>query len=81
MVIVIVADVLAFVFRDTNKNESQEHQFFGGKIRRKIGVCVYTFLYVKKLKEYASKPIREVRNIDGENLVVLRAGHRKTIYR
>jgi len=28
MVIVIVADVLAFVFRDTNKNESQEHQFF-----------------------------------------------------
>jgi hypothetical protein len=27
MVIVIVAEVLAFVFRDTNKNESQEHQF------------------------------------------------------
>jgi hypothetical protein len=46
IVIVIVADFLAFVFR-----------------------------------EYASKPIRDVRNIDGENLVVLRAGHRKTIYR
>jgi hypothetical protein len=29
MVIVIVADVLAFVFRDTNKNGGQEHQFFG----------------------------------------------------
>ncbi|MBU3967315.1 MAG: hypothetical protein KKG76_08085, partial [Euryarchaeota archaeon] len=46
-VIVIVADVLAFVFRDTQKNESQEYQFFGIKFRRKIGVCVYTFLCVK----------------------------------
>ncbi|MCZ7362016.1 MAG: type II toxin-antitoxin system RelE/ParE family toxin [Candidatus Methanoperedens sp.] len=62
---------------------------------------------IKKLKEYASKPIRDTRklespkigtyrfrvgdyrvvfdievfDIDGENLVVLRAGHRKTIYR
>ncbi|MBU4139060.1 MAG: 2-oxoacid:acceptor oxidoreductase subunit alpha, partial [Euryarchaeota archaeon] len=47
-VIVIVADVLAFVFRDTQKNESQEYQFFGIKFRRKIGVCVYTFLCVEK---------------------------------
>jgi hypothetical protein len=37
-----------FVFRDTNKNGGQEHQFFGGKFWRKIGVGVYTFLYVKK---------------------------------
>ena len=56
---------------------------------------------IKKLKEYASKPLRDTRklespkigtyrfrvgdyrvfDIDGENLVVLRAGHRKTIYR
>ena len=57
---------------------------------------------IKKLKEYASKPLRDMRklespkigtyrfrvgdfrvvfDIDGENLVVLRAGHRKTIYR
>lgn len=57
---------------------------------------------IKKLKEYASKPLRDIRkldspkigtyrfrvgdfrvvfDIDGENLVVLRAGHRKTIYR
>jgi len=57
---------------------------------------------LKKLKKYASKPIRDIRklespkigtyrfrvgeyrvvfDIDGENLVVLRAGHRKTIYR
>jgi len=28
MVIVIDVDVLAFVFSDTNKNGSQEHQFF-----------------------------------------------------
>jgi hypothetical protein len=27
MVIVIFTDFLAFVFRDTNKNGSQEHQF------------------------------------------------------
>jgi hypothetical protein len=32
----------------TQKNESQEYQIFGGKFWRKIGVCVYTFLYVKK---------------------------------
>ena len=57
---------------------------------------------IKKLKEYASKPMRDMRklespkigtyrfrvgeyrvvfDVDGENLVVLRAGHRKTIYR
>ncbi len=55
---------------------------------------------IKKLKEYASKPLRDIRKLespkigtyrfrvgdfrvvfDGENLVVLRAGHRKTIYR
>jgi len=57
---------------------------------------------IKKLKEYASKPLRDTRklespkigtyrfrvgdfrvvfDIDGENLVVLRVGHRKTIYR
>ncbi len=57
---------------------------------------------IKKLKEYASKPLKDVRkldspkigtyrfkvgdyrvvfDIDGDNLVVLRAGHRKTIYR
>jgi len=57
---------------------------------------------IKKLKEYASEPMRDalkldspkigtyrfrvgdfrvVFDIDGDNLVVLRAGHRKTIYR
>ena len=55
IVIVIVADVLAFVFRDTNKNGSQEHQFFDWKISRRFGVDVYTFLYVKKLKDIEGK--------------------------
>lgn len=57
---------------------------------------------IKKLKEYESKQLRDIRklespkigtyrfrvgdfrivfDIDGENLVVLRIGHRKTIYR
>jgi len=48
MVIVIVTDFLAFVLMHTQKNESQEYQLFGGEFWRKIGVCVYTFLYVKK---------------------------------
>jgi len=49
MVIVIVTDFLAFVLMHTQKNESQEHQLFGREFWRKIGVYVYTFLYVKKL--------------------------------
>jgi radical SAM superfamily enzyme YgiQ (UPF0313 family) len=32
----------------TQKNESQEYQLFGREFWRKIGVCVYTFLYVHK---------------------------------
>jgi hypothetical protein len=48
----MVADVLAFVFRDTNKNGSQEHQFFGLRFSRKIGICVYSFLYVKKIDAF-----------------------------
>ena len=73
-VTVIVSD-FGFCF-DAHTN----YLIFGIDFSRKIGICVYTFLYVKKLKEYASKPIRDVRNIDGENLDVLRDGHRKTIY-
>jgi hypothetical protein len=49
MVIVIVTDFLAFVLMHTQKNESQEYQLFGREFWRKIGVCVYTFLYVNKL--------------------------------
>jgi len=48
MVIVIVTDFLVFVLMHTQKNESQEYQLFGGEFWRKIGVCVYTFLYVKR---------------------------------
>src|SRR5659263_483548 len=62
MVIVIVTDFLAFVLMHTQKNESQEYQIFGGKFWRKIGVCVYTFLYVNKkilnflnIKEHPAK--------------------------
>jgi hypothetical protein len=47
MVIVIVTDFVAFVLMHTQKNESQEYQLFDGEFWRKIGVCVYTFLYVK----------------------------------
>jgi hypothetical protein len=52
MVIVIVTDFLAFVLMHTQKNESQEYQIFGGKFWRKIGVCVYTFLYVEKSRDF-----------------------------
>ncbi len=48
IVTVIVTDFLAFVFSDTQENESQEYQIFVREFRRKIGVCVYNFLCVKK---------------------------------
>ncbi|MDW7727615.1 MAG: hypothetical protein SCH70_11010, partial [Candidatus Methanoperedens sp.] len=32
--------------------ESQEYQLLGGEFWHKIGVCVYTFLYVLKKHEY-----------------------------
>jgi len=47
IVTIIVTDFLAFVMH-THKNESQEYHIFGIKFRRKIWVCVYTFLSVKK---------------------------------
>ena len=48
IVTVIVTDFLAFVFSDTQENESQEYQIFVREFRRKIGVCVYSFLCVEK---------------------------------
>jgi hypothetical protein len=51
MVIVIVTDFLAFVFSDTQKNEGQEYQSFVREFWRKIGVCVYNFLCVKKVEK------------------------------
>jgi len=55
IVTVIVSDFLAFVFSDTQKNESQEYQSFVREFWRKIGVCVYTFLCVKKIVEKADE--------------------------
>ncbi len=52
MVIIIVADVLAFVLMHTQKNESQEYQIFGREFGHKIEVCVYTLLYVEKFINY-----------------------------
>jgi transposase len=52
IVTVIVTDFLAFVFRDTHKNESQEYQIFVRKFWRMIGLCVYTFLCVEKARNY-----------------------------
>jgi hypothetical protein len=36
----------------TQRNESQEHQLYGREFWRKIGVCVYTFLYVEKRNDF-----------------------------
>src|SRR5659263_372518 len=60
MVIVIVTDFLAFVLMHTQKNESQEYQFFGGEFWRKIGVCVYTFLYVQEYQFFGGEFWRKI---------------------
>ncbi len=51
IVIVMMTDFLAFVFDDTQKNESQRNQliYFSSGIRK----CVYKFLYVNKNEKYA----------------------------
>jgi mRNA-degrading endonuclease RelE of RelBE toxin-antitoxin system len=66
----------------TQKNESQEYQLFGREFWRKIGVCVYTFLYVEELQN-SFAPIRlDVKKLKGyEDTYRIRLGSWRIIYK
>jgi len=53
----------------TQKNEGQEYQIFGREFWHKIGVCVYSFLFVKKMIEPGYFQVEQSIHIYLSNLV------------